>query len=168
MKKPVAVIALGIAKPKPKGSPPPLPGKSAVAAAPDADDSEEPDSDDEGGPPDADADDSDSSPDVDQSEIQGEPGTGYEDGAGGPFACHNCNYFDSSSRSCGQSIMMKKSQLQRDPSGRPIVDPNGCCEYVDRQNGAAPGGNMLKQEQGLKPRQPAAAPGGPPPYPMAA
>lgn len=62
--------------------------------------------------------------------------------------------------------MMKKSQLPRTAGGRPQVDPNGCCEYIDRQQGGAPGGTELKQEQGLKPRQPAL--GAPPPYPMAA
>ena len=65
--------------------------------------------------------------------IKGEPGTGYEAEAGhGPFACHNCEYFRVSDHSCGQKDMMAKSKLPRTKDERPIVDPKGCCEYVDR------------------------------------
>lgn len=69
---------------------------------------------------------------IDISEVKGEPGTGYEDGAGkGPFACNNCEYFRSVDNSCGQKDMITKSKQSR-VDGRVKVDPLGCCEYVDR------------------------------------
>lgn len=68
---------------------------------------------------------------IDQSAVKGEPGTGYENPDGkGPFACHNCEYFKAGS--CGQKLMRARSQQPRTPDGRVKVDPNGCCEYVER------------------------------------
>lgn len=69
-------------------------------------------------------------------EIKGEKGTGYEGEAGkGSFSCDNCEYWRESDTSCGQKDMMAKSQLPRTRDGRVIVDPKGCCEFVDRKGG---------------------------------
>lgn len=68
-----------------------------------------------------------------QSQVKGEPGTGYEGPKGlGEFECENCEYFDAKTSSCGQKTMMAKSKQPRLPNGRVKVDPEGCCEYVDR------------------------------------
>lgn len=64
--------------------------------------------------------------------IMGEPGTGYETGVNGPFRCSNCEYFRSSNKSCGQKDMLEKSKQPRTSDGRVEVDPDGCCEYVER------------------------------------
>lgn len=69
---------------------------------------------------------------VDQSKIKGEPGTGYETGAKGLFQCQNCEYFRPGNNSCGQELMIALSLLPRTQDGRVLVDPKGCCEYVDR------------------------------------
>ena len=70
---------------------------------------------------------------IDAAEVHGEPGTGYEDpGDLGEFECENCEYFDRKSSSCGQKTMMKKSRRPRLPNGRVKVNPEGCCEYVER------------------------------------
>jgi hypothetical protein len=68
---------------------------------------------------------------IDSAHVKGEPGTGYEGPAGGPFECANCEYFNG--HSCGQEDMMQRSKLTRDAENRPITDPHGCCEYVDRK-----------------------------------
>jgi hypothetical protein len=70
--------------------------------------------------------------------IKGETGTGYEPSAGkGPFACNNCEYFRSGDSSCGQKDMFKYSRLPRtNKDARPIVDPEGCCEFVERMGNA--------------------------------
>lgn len=68
---------------------------------------------------------------IEKSLIQGEPDTGYEGPEGGPFACHNCEYFREDG-SCGQKTMMAKSQQPRTRDGRVVVDPDGCCEYIER------------------------------------
>ena len=68
---------------------------------------------------------------IDSSHVKGEPGTGYEGPDGkGPFSCSNCEYFENGS--CGQKTMMDVSTLPKVDGGRVKVDPNGCCEYVDR------------------------------------
>ena len=68
---------------------------------------------------------------IDSSKVKGEVGTGYEGPNGkGPFSCSNCEYFRNGS--CGQETMMDRSKLPKTENGRVVVDPNGCCEYVDR------------------------------------
>ena len=70
---------------------------------------------------------------IDQSKVLGEPGTGYEGPKGlGEFECENCRFFDPLSSTCGQSTMKAKSKRPRTKNGRVKVDPEGCCEYVDR------------------------------------
>lgn len=69
---------------------------------------------------------------IDSSHVKGEPGTGYEGPEKGPFSCSNCEYF--SKGSCGQSTMMERSKLPKTENGRVVVDPQGCCEYVDRKS----------------------------------
>ena len=65
--------------------------------------------------------------------IHGEEGTGYESPNGkGDFDCDNCSFFEEESVSCGQEDMMKLSKRPRLPSGRVVVHPEGCCEFVDR------------------------------------
>jgi len=64
--------------------------------------------------------------------IHGEASTGYEDGQLGEFECENCSFFDADSSSCGQPTMMAKSKQPKLDSGRVEVDPEGCCEFVDR------------------------------------
>ena len=70
---------------------------------------------------------------VPQSQIQGEPGTGYEPPKNlGEFECENCEYFDPKTSSCGQGTMKAKSRLPRLENGRVKVHPEGCCEFVKR------------------------------------
>lgn len=85
--------------------------------------------------------------DIDQSAIKGEQFTGYEGPQKGPFACSNCEYFRDNS--CGQKIMMAKSQRPKLPNGRVKVDPLGCCEYIDRlsKKGTA-GKRMMRKTDG--------------------
>lgn len=66
-----------------------------------------------------------------QSAIKGEPGTGYESGDRGPFACHNCQHF--AGGYCNQAEMKKLSKLPRNGKGNVKVDPKGCCEYIQRR-----------------------------------
>jgi len=66
-----------------------------------------------------------------QSAIKGEPGTGYESGAGGPFRCDNCMYFHAGA--CSQMDMLKFSKLPRNAGGMVRVDSAGCCEYINRK-----------------------------------
>lgn len=68
---------------------------------------------------------------IDAKHVQGEPGTGYESGAKGSFRCDNCEYFTAPDE-CGQETMKERSKLPRKPNGSVEVDPDGCCEYVDR------------------------------------
>lgn len=68
---------------------------------------------------------------IDSTKVKGEPGTGFETGADGPFNCGNCNFFDGSS--CGQSTMMKRSKRPRVKGHRVKVAADDCCEYVDRK-----------------------------------
>lgn len=69
---------------------------------------------------------------IDATKVKGEPGTGYEPGAGkGPFECGNCRFFRQGS--CGQPTMMKVSRQPRGEDGRVEVDEHGCCEYVNRK-----------------------------------
>lgn len=75
--------------------------------------------------------------DIDQAAVKGEPGTGYEGPEKGPFACHNCEYFNGT---CGQKVMMAQSQLPKADDGRVQVDRDGCCEYVDRTGKKKSGG----------------------------
>lgn len=67
---------------------------------------------------------------IDSTQVQGEPGTGYEGPEKGPFECSNCEYFNGT---CGQKTMMARSRLPKTPEGRVKVDPKGCCEYVERK-----------------------------------
>ena len=73
---------------------------------------------------------------IDSSKVKGEPGTGYEPPAGkGAFQCSNCNYFRSGT--CGQATMMERSKQPRAADGRVQVDPEGCCEYIERKGSKA-------------------------------
>ena len=73
---------------------------------------------------------------IDSSHVKGEVGTGYEGPDNkGPFSCSNCEYFHHGS--CGQETMMERSKLPRTENGRVVVDPQGCCEYVDRLGGSS-------------------------------
>ena len=67
---------------------------------------------------------------IDASQVKGESGTGYEGPQKGPFSCSNCEYFNAGS--CGQKTMMAESKRPRVAGGRVQVDPEGCCEYIDR------------------------------------
>lgn len=68
-----------------------------------------------------------------QSQVQGEPGTGYESPKNlGEFECENCAYFDSKTSSCGQPTMKARSKRPKLENGRVKVEPEGCCEYVKR------------------------------------
>ena len=70
---------------------------------------------------------------INSASVKGEPGTGYEPGGDkGEFECENCRYFRMMDHSCGQKDMMRRSKLERTDEGRVLVDPEGCCEYVDR------------------------------------
>ena len=70
---------------------------------------------------------------VNQSAILGESGTGYEDPEGmGEFECENCHYYEIGARACSQKDMMKHSKRKRTKQGWVKVDPEGCCEFVDR------------------------------------
>lgn len=70
---------------------------------------------------------------IDVFAIRGEQGTGYEDGANlGEFECENCHYFDAKAGACNQETMKALSKQPRLSDGRVKVDPEGCCEYVDR------------------------------------
>jgi len=96
---------------------------------------------------------------IDSAKVKGEPGTGYEASDGkGPFACSNCNYFrpgdqivytgpggqdpqtpnmaEKGMGSCGQQTMVQVSKQPKTPDGRVEVDPEGCCEYVERKGSA--------------------------------
>lgn len=65
--------------------------------------------------------------------IKGEPVTGYEAPKGlGEFECENCEYFSRKDSSCGQATMIKHSRQPRLKNGRVKVEPEGCCEFVDR------------------------------------
>ena len=74
---------------------------------------------------------------VNASAIRGEAGTGYEDENGlGEFECANCKYFGENDghgdAGCDQKDMKRKSKRKRTADGRPIVEDEGCCEYVWR------------------------------------
>ena len=65
--------------------------------------------------------------------ILGEPKTGYENEDGkGEFECENCHYYDPKDSSCGESNMVKNSRQPMNDRGRREVEPEGCCEFVDR------------------------------------
>lgn len=68
---------------------------------------------------------------INQSQIKGEPGTGYEDSSKGLFECANCEYSDNGY--CKQSTMMKLSKLPKNDKGYVKIDPHGCCSYVERK-----------------------------------
>lgn len=81
---------------------------------------------------------------IEQSAVKGESGTGYEPPAGkGAFQCSNCEYFRDNS--CGQKIMMDKSQQPKLPNGRVRVAAAGCCEYISRAGSKKPKRNWLKR-----------------------
>lgn len=67
---------------------------------------------------------------VDQAAIQGEEGTGYEGPEKGPFECSNCEYFKNDY--CHNKLMMARSQRPKGKTGEVQVEPNGCCEYIER------------------------------------
>lgn len=73
---------------------------------------------------------------INQSEIKGEPGTGFEKRSNkGPFECGNCKYFSMKNGhpgACNQEDMMRKSKQPRWPDGTVVIDALDCCEYVDR------------------------------------
>jgi hypothetical protein len=70
---------------------------------------------------------------INSASVQGESGTGYEGPNDlGEFECENCKYFDEKDSSCGQKDMKKYSKQPRLKNGRVKVDPEGCCEYVER------------------------------------
>lgn len=69
--------------------------------------------------------------------IHGEAGTGYENGKLGEFECENCHYYRESDSSCGQSTMVALSK-QPKVGTRVKVDPEGCCEFVDRMGKIEP------------------------------
>lgn len=79
--------------------------------------------------------------------IKGEKSTGYEprivDGKDmGDFDCDNCHWFDAETSSCGKKEMVQRARAQgiklvpgkneNGTKGRRPVDPEGCCEFVDR------------------------------------
>lgn len=65
--------------------------------------------------------------------LNGEPGTGYEDGDGlGEFECENCRYFEPEEQSCWQPDMVAKSVRPRNDEGDVLVDPESCCDYIKR------------------------------------
>ena len=65
--------------------------------------------------------------------INGEPGTGFEKaGDLGEFECGNCEYFDPEANACDQKDMKAKSKQPRLKDGRVSVEPEDCCEYVER------------------------------------
>jgi hypothetical protein len=69
--------------------------------------------------------------------IKGEGGTGYEPSVVngknmGHFDCDNCHFFKAGT--CGHPEMIaraKKAGVELKDGRRP-VDPEGCCEFVDR------------------------------------
>jgi hypothetical protein len=74
---------------------------------------------------------------IEQSQIQGEPGTGYEPpeirGKDlGDFNCYNCRFFNPGNSGCRQKTMMEKSKQPRLENGQVEVDEMGCCEYIHR------------------------------------
>ena len=70
---------------------------------------------------------------INLSAIRGEPGTGFEKaGDLGEFECGNCEYFDPKAHACSQKDMKKLSKQPRLKDGRVSVDPEDCCEYVER------------------------------------
>ena len=70
---------------------------------------------------------------INQSAIKGESGTGFEKaGDKGEFECGNCKYFDAVNGACEQPDMVRLSKQPRLSDGRPSVDAEDCCEYVDR------------------------------------
>lgn len=70
---------------------------------------------------------------INEKAIKGEEGTGYEGPEGGAFRCSNCNYFNPTTDGCHQEDMKKKSKRPRLPSGDVLVQPGGCCEYIERK-----------------------------------
>lgn len=78
---------------------------------------------------------------IKQAEVQGEIGTGYEGPQKGLFQCSNCEYFRAGS--CGQPTMMERSKLPKTENGRPIVSPEGCCEYIHRKGKSFKAGKRI-------------------------
>lgn len=74
-------------------------------------------------------------PHINSFAVKGELWTGYEDGGDkGDFECENCTYYDRDTSSCGQADMvMHSKKVKLAGSDRIVVDPEGCCEYVDRK-----------------------------------
>jgi hypothetical protein len=67
--------------------------------------------------------------------IKGEEGTGYEPSVVkgkdlGEFECENCHFFKDGT--CGQPDMVAHAKPSDLKNGRRVVDPEGCCEFVDR------------------------------------
>lgn len=70
---------------------------------------------------------------INEKAIKGEASTGYEGPKGGPFRCSNCSYFNASTDGCHQDDMKENSKRERLPSGDVLVEPHGCCEYIERK-----------------------------------
>ena len=70
---------------------------------------------------------------INEKAIKGEKNTGYEGPDGGPFRCSNCEYFNGTTDGCRQEDMREHSKREHLPSGDVLVDPNGCCEYIERK-----------------------------------
>jgi hypothetical protein len=69
---------------------------------------------------------------IDERFIKGEPHTGFEKaGTLGEFECGNCSFMQNDG-GCDHPMMMKYSTQPRLENGRVIVQPEDCCEYVDR------------------------------------
>lgn len=69
---------------------------------------------------------------IESKHVKGEPGTGFEKGAGrGKFECGNCAYFKNGN-ACTQEVMKEKSQQRRHENGDVVVDADDCCEYIER------------------------------------
>ena len=65
------------------------------------------------------------------SAIKGEASTGFEKaGKKGRFECGNCVYFKD--KGCNQKDMVAHSKQPKLANGRVAVDPEDCCEYVER------------------------------------
>ena len=85
-------------------------------------------------------------------DIKGEPGTGYENGKVngkdmGEFECANCHFYRPSNSSCGQKEMLAKSKQPKTQDGRVSVDPEGCCEFIQRLGKVEPGEEKSEKPQ---------------------
>jgi hypothetical protein len=64
--------------------------------------------------------------------IRGEKNTGFEKrGNKGPFNCGNCEYMRNGN-ACVQEDMKRYSKQPKWPDGSVVVEPEDCCEFVER------------------------------------